>query len=783
MVFALFTALHIAFTFRQLEGGASFNTYMTSGFEDATRTPGGVIFALPSFALFAMTQSVVASIILLSVLFIVAGSFITAHIVATRGSNSALAIVESQFEVDDKARKKKVSDDYKKTTKELDATLDAKYQEMLQKQSSKRMATAKSELGLTDPPKDFTPPPIQDVPVPLSQLQPTQMSAPEVITQMSTEAAQQFSAGMGQAFGQQPAASFDQVQTFGQQSNPQPTYSPPVTPPASYSSYAEHEVGQERLNRRLDEARKRRGMGSLDDRINSRGQQQMTMEVKPEKVYKQRQYVKPPISLITSLSTNLSDFQQDALEKQRILDTKLNEFGVNAKVTGFTVAPAVTRFEIQLDTGTKVQQVEQLQKDFSMVLGTAQTRLQLVEGKNAIGIEVPNKSVGLVSVKDIIASQEFVQSKSPLTVAIGKNLNDDVVIGDIATMPHLLIAGSTGTGKSVGLNTLLVSLLYRAHPDEVKLLLVDPKQVELNQYNDGPHMLIPSAITSVKQAINAMKWLEHEMRRRYAVLKANGVNNIGLYHSLQGYKGGTLERMPYIVMVIDEVADLIQQGKKEVEASIQSLSSLARACGIHMVLATQRPSTDIITGVIKTNFVVRMAFQVSNRHDSTTIISDIGAEKLVGKGDMLYMKESKIQRVQCAFTDIREASAVMDFIRRNNEADFDYELENVILNGVAESNGGGGGNAANGFGDNDFARGKAGQDPLFVQVLKWLVREENYTKTASISNIQRHFNVGFARAGRIIDQLAEAGYVTSGGGTKARNVLVTRHEVDEAYGE
>jgi len=406
---------------------------------------------------------------------------------------------------------------------------------------------------------------------------------------------------------------------------------------------------------------------------------------------------------------------------------------------------------------------------------------------------VPNKKVGLVSIKDVLASTEFNQSKSPLTIAIGKDLNDDVVIGDITKMPHLLIAGATGTGKSVCLNTILVSLLFRAHPDEVKLLLIDPKRVEFNEYNNGPHMLIPSAINNVKQAINAMKWLEHEMRRRYDVLKNNGVNNIAHYHSLQGYKNGTLERMPYILLVADEVGDLMAQGKREVEECIQSLSSLARAAGIHMILATQRPSTDVITGVIKANFVVRMAFQVLNRHDSTTILGDIGAEKLVGKGDMLFMKESKLQRVQCAFTETEpdkgnERLAMMDFIRRNNETDFDVALEDVILNGLPETNsssggGGGGGNAANGFGDADFARGKAGQDPLFVQVLKWLVRDENFTKTASISNIQRNFNVGFARAGRIIDQLADAGYISSGGGTKARNVLVTRDDVDGAYGE
>jgi len=488
--------------------------------------------------------------------------------------------------------------------------------------------------------------------------------------------------------------------------------------------------------------------------------------------------------LIRTESSNLSEFHIEAMEKQKLLDEKLMEFGVNAKVTSFTVAPAVTRFEIQLSSGVRVAQVEQLSKDISYVLGSTQVRLELIEGKNAIGVEVPNKSVGLVSIKDILASSDFSNSKNPLTVAIGKNLNDDVVVGDISTMPHLLIAGSTGSGKSVCLNALLTSLLFRAHPDEVKLILVDMKRVELNMYNSIPHMLIPSAIKDLPQVINALKWMEHEMRRRYDVLEGQGVNNIGLYHSLPSYKDGALERMPYIIMVIDEAADLLTRGKKEVEASIQSLSSLARACGIHIVLATQRPSVDVITGVIKTNFTVRIAFKVSSRGDSTTIIGDSGAEKLVGRGDMLYVKESKSQRVQGAYIELEETRKVMNFLRENNAAEFDAELENIILNGLPENNGrGGDGSAAMGFGDADFVRGKAGQDPLFVQILKWMVREDNVTRTVSISNIQRNFNVGFARAGRIIDQLADAGYVSSGGGTKARNVLVTQYDVDNAYGE
>jgi len=768
MVFALFTAMHLAFTLTQLGDGIGLGEYLRKGFSFSSRTPGGAIFAIPTYALHKVLGPA-GSFILLGVLFIICASLIATHIVVSHGEKSAVTLAENQFDVEREVTKKS-SEDYKKASKELEVNLDAKYQELLHKQSAKRMSAGKSELGLTAPPSKAKPGAIYDSPVPLREIQP---DAPEQITQWSTEAAQKFSAGMGQSFGQQP-----QTMVLGGHPN---AYTPPVVSFNQGQAYniqqAPADVNQDRLNRRLEQARKRLGMGgSLDDRINNRGEQ-MRMEVKQPKTYKPRQYVRPPIGLIRTESSDLSGFHQDAMAKQTLLDVKLREFDVNAKVTGFTVAPAVTRFEIQLAAGTRVAQVEQLSKDISYVLGSKQIRLELVDGKNAIGVEVPNKSVGLVSIKDILSSREFATSKSPLTVVIGKNLNDDMVIGDISSMPHLLIAGSTGSGKSVCLNAILTSLLYKAHPDEVKLLLVDMKRVELNMYNEIPHMLIPRAIKDLQQVINALKWMEHEMRRRYDVLESQGVNNIGLYHSLQSYQNGTLERMPYIVMVIDEAADLLTRGKREVEASIQSLSSLARACGIHIILATQRPSVDVITGVIKTNFTVRIAFQVSSRADSGTILNDGGAEKLVGRGDMLYVKESKSQRVQGAFIELDETRRVMNFIRENNTAEFDKDLEDIILNGLPDKNA----NVAVGFGDADLARGKAGQDPLFTQVLQWLVREDNVTRTASISSIQRHFNVGFARAGRIIDQLADAGYISSGGGTKARNVLVNSGDVDNPY--
>jgi len=401
--------------------------------------------------------------------------------------------------------------------------------------------------------------------------------------------------------------------------------------------------------------------------------------------------------------------------------------------------------------------------------------MENVPGKNAIGIEVPNKTIGRVSIRDIITSKDWATNKSPLAVAIGKNISDEVVIGDIGAMPHLLIAGSTGSGKSVCINTILTSLIYRADPADVKLLLVDVKLVELGMYNEIPHMLIPRSIGEVGQAINALKWMQEEMSRRYKILQGQGLKHISQYQSLPNYQNGQLERMPYILMVIDEAADLIYSGKREVEDAVKRLSALGRASGIHLILATQRPSVDVITSVIKANLPVRIGFKTVSRGDSQTIINEVGCDKLVGRGDMLFSKEGHIQRIQGAFIEDEEARRVMNFIRENNVCEFDPDLEDIILNGPPQTN-----NVANGFGDGPGAA--RNQDPTFVPILRWLVREENVKRMASIAGIQRQFSLGFGRAGRIIDQMTAAGYVSEDNGAKGRTVLISKEEVDNLYG-
>ena len=768
MLFAAFTAIHIGVTHSAL-GSLSFGSYLTSGFSEIT--PGGILFSVPAFLLYSVFF-LEGAIVVLGIIFIVASAFMANFIVTKVGENKVITKMASL--------PREAIIDYAQPV-DLNKKLEEEYQKMLMSQSKKRHNKAKSELGLTDsPPPSIKPEASYDEPI-----QHTKLHVSEEINAMSTEAAKRLEAGIFEvetrlqpplytSLGKnyvnkvqihsmpvQPQVQLQQqFQQQLQQPYQQPIYQPPPTVMPSYEHISKP--------------------GSIFTResslLGARQTEFDTTSVTKPKPFKRTRYVAPQPDLIRSESTSLLEFKQEAITKQELLDNKLREFGVNAKVTNLTVAPAVTRFEIQVDAGTRVSRVTQLEEDIAYVLGTPNVRIEpTIAGKNAIGVEVPNKTIGMVSIKDFLGTKEFMQHKSPLAVVIGKNLNNELVIEDIATMPHLLIAGSTGSGKSVMLNTILTSLLFRANPDNVKLLLVDMKRVELNMYNNIPHMLIPEAIREVTHTINALKWMQKEMTRRYDLLAASGVNNIGLYQALPEYQSGVLDRMPYIVMVIDEAADLMARGKKEVEEIIQSLSALARACGIHIILATQRPSVDVITAVIKTNLPVRIAFKVTSRGDSVTILGDSGAEKLVGRGDMLFSKEGASQRVQGAYIDLEETRRVMNFIRENNHAEWDAELETIVLNGPPNPVGGAGGALDKG--------GRSGQDVMFNQILKWIVRDDNVSKTVSISQLQRLFSLGFARAGKIIDQLAAAGYVSENNGSKAREVLVTRSEVEDLLDE
>jgi len=452
----------------------------------------------------------------------------------------------------------------------------------------------------------------------------------------------------------------------------------------------------------------------------------------------------------------------------------LKDFGVSVTVTDVSCGPTVTRYELQPDHGVKVSKILALADDIKLNLAVADIRIEApIPGKAAIGIEVPNKENSTVTLRELIASDEFNEHTSNLAFAVGKDIGGKTVITDIAKMPHLLIAGATGSGKSVCINTLIMSLLYKASPEDVKLIMVDPKVVELSTYNGIPHLLIP-VVTDPKKAAGALNWAVAEMTRRYQLFAEYQVRN------LQGYneKVKSIElledddkpqKLPQIVIIVDELADLMMVAPGDVEDAICRLAQLARAAGIHLIIATQRPSVNVITGLIKANMPSRLAFAVSSGVDSRTILDMNGAEKLLGKGDMLFYPYGypKPVRIQGAFVSDDEVNAVVDFLKTNNDAaTVNTELEEHMkkqqttgaVSGKASAEDSGNGN-----------------DPLFVEAGKFIIEKEK----ASIGMLQRWFKIGFNRAARIMDQLAEAGVVGEEQGTKPREILMSQEQFEQ----
>jgi DNA segregation ATPase FtsK/SpoIIIE-like protein len=775
MLGSLLCAIHIIATRVEL-GAFDFGKYIDYAFENIT--PGGALFAVPSFVLWNIFAGAVGAAIVLSATFLISAAFLTTFIVTKHGENRVIHKKPQSGATGQMAGFKQGFDGGQK---ELNKQMEQKYQELLQKQSRTALNAQKSRLGLDKLP-------INTVPNNAAAAIKPNPNTAEEINQMSTIAAQKFNAGLMYSAPQTAnitasAGSAAQIEEYNTPWSP-PTQSNVFNTPAqkgdTYTPEVENMLTEYKI---ADEAEPI--AFSATTRARQRGQNNVAGQTsfgevmentKAKKAYKPHRYVRPTIDMIKTESTDLTSFHTEAAIKQGMLDQKLQEFNVNAKVTGYTVAPAITRFEVSLGTGTRANDVYRLESDFQVILGTTNIRMENVNGKNAIGIEVPNKSIGCVSIVDILKSRDWLNNKSPLAVAIGKNINDEIVVGDIGTMPHLLVAGSTGSGKSVCINTILTSLIYRTDPADLKLLLVDMKLVELGMYNEIPHMLIPHSIGEVQHAINALKWMQDEMQRRYKKLQEHGLKHVSQYQALPAYQSGQIERMPYILMVIDEAADLIYSGKRDVEDAVKRLAALGRASGIHLILATQRPSVDVITAVIKANLPVRIGFKTISNGDSRTIINEIGCEKLVGRGDMLFSREGKIMRIQGAYIDDEEARRIMNFIRENNKCEFDTDVEDYILNGPPLANVG----AAGGFGDGPS--GARNQDPAFLPILRWLVRDENTERKASIAGVQRTFSLGFGRAGRIIDQMTQLGYVSEDNGQKGRMVIITKEEVDNLYG-
>ena len=440
-------------------------------------------------------------------------------------------------------------------------------------------------------------------------------------------------------------------------------------------------------------------------------------------------------------------------EQQMLLEQTLEHFNIDAKIVNITQGPSVTRFEIQPALGVKVSRVRNLADDFKLNMAAKDIRIEApIPGKNTIGIEVPNKYAQVVSLQQIIETDAFKHATSPLTVALGLTIEGKPLITDIGKMPHGLIAGATGSGKSVCINTILLSLLYKAHYNEVKFLLIDPKMVELSPYNGIPHLISP-VITDVKAATMALKWAVNEMEERYERFVEAGVRNITKYNEKMVKLNKVNEKMPFIVIVIDELADLMMVSPQDVEDAICRIAQKARACGIHLLVATQRPSVDVITGLIKANIPTRIAFSVSSQVDSRTMIDTAGAEKLLGKGDMLFVENgaNKSLRLQGPFVSDEEIDRVAHYMRSIAKPNYLFEQEQLLLDIEDET-----------------------EDELLHDVISFVVEQNQ----ASTSLLQRRFRIGYNRAARLIDTLENKGIVSAQNGSKPREVLISKSQME-----
>jgi len=483
----------------------------------------------------------------------------------------------------------------------------------------------------------------------------------------------------------------------------------------------------------------------------------------------------PALALLDVPGESVSGYSEDVLQAlSRQVELKLKDFGVEVQVVEVQPGPVVTRFELQPAPGIKVSRISGLAKDLARALSVSSVRVvEVIPGKPVVGLEIPNVNRDIVRLREILGSPEYENSKSVLMMALGKDIAGRPVSADLEKMPHLLVAGTTGSGKSVGINAMILSLLYKATPEQVRLIMIDPKMLELSVYEDIPHLLTP-VVTDMKEAANALRWCVAEMERRYPLMAAMGVRNITGYNKkvqeaidrgepivdptvdlVDGEPPETLEPLPFIVVVIDELADMMMVVGKQVEELIARLAQKARASGIHLILATQRPSVDVITGLIKANIPTRIAFQVSSRIDSRTILDQMGAEQLLGQGDMLYLPPGSglPERVHGAFVDDNEVHAVVNFLKKNAQPNY---LEEIIQPPVEEVNSDGLADASDGE-----------QDPLYDQAVQVVVE----SRRASVSGVQRRLKIGYNRAARIVEAMEAAGVVSAMQGNGSREVL------------
>jgi DNA segregation ATPase FtsK/SpoIIIE, S-DNA-T family len=467
----------------------------------------------------------------------------------------------------------------------------------------------------------------------------------------------------------------------------------------------------------------------------------------------------PAITLLDTVTARRERMADEIKRNVRVIESTLEQFGVEAKIIGVNPGPAVTQYEVQPGAGVQVKRITALQNDLSLALAAAPLRIEApIPGKSAVGIEVPNKSASLVTIREVIETAAFREGANKLALGLGNDVSGQSIVADLTRMPHLLIAGATGQGKSVCINALITSLLFQVTPDHLRLLLIDPKRVELTGYNGLPHLALPVLVES-HQAAAALRWAVAEMDRRYKLFSAEGVRNIAGYNDKATAR--LARPLPYIVIVIDELADLMMVAAGEIEELICRIAQLARAVGIHLIIATQRPSTDIITGLIKANIPSRIAFAVGSQVDSRVILDAGGAEKLLGRGDMLYqpVDAGKPTRIQGAFVSDQEVEGVVSFWKSQGAPRY---MEEILEEGAGSEWEG-------------ERREERKLDPLFARSARAVAAEG----AASVSLVQRKFNVGYSRAGRIVDQLAEHRVVGGYQGSKSREVLMTLPDVDE----
>lgn len=475
-------------------------------------------------------------------------------------------------------------------------------------------------------------------------------------------------------------------------------------------------------------------------------------------------YSFPDIALLNVNKVKNSISNQEIIKNGKIIEKTLDNFNMDCNITAINKGPVITCYELKPAPGIKLSRIVSLADNISMALGSSDIRIEApIPGKTVVGIEVANKIKDSVSLREILESDEFKNTKSDVPLTLGKDVEGNIIISSISDMPHLLIAGATGSGKSVCINTIIINILYKSSPKDVRLLLIDPKVVELSVYNGIPHLLIP-VVTNPKKAGYALNWAVDEMEKRYKLFAEAQVRDINGYNKKKEKEGKGSSKLPIIVIIVDELADLMMVSSNEIEDYIARLAQMARACGMHLILATQRPSVDVITGTIKANIPSRIAFAVSSAIDSRTILDQSGAEKLLGKGDMLFFPSSasKPKRVQGAFISDEEVEKVVDFIKLNNTST-DKSNETYIANQIKVKE------------EDD----NLDLDPLFNDAINYVLNDEQ----ASISYLQRKLKVGYSRAARIVDQMEDLGIIGPHEGSKPRKLLKTKEEIEELLGD